>query len=378
MIVSAFYYYTFSINDRWSHKYFNFNFEISGNNKKCLTKADPYAYALNRQKRQAIIIMNNMNLSILHVEEDSYLAQIVKTAFIRFGFNGDMINAGSLKAAVNLLNDRARDKKPLSLIISDMQLPDGTGLDVIREVKTHPTWRITPIIMLSHDVREGVVSDAYALGANSYMPKVPASGNLLGSLQNIYQYWLEDPKLPRPVFKDRLQTALERAIELRTRTSRFYFNLARVFEDVPDEVAFWLDRALNEGNLSNLLTFFRNELSEEDLPPEKINRLSDMQGNVQAALKIAEDRLKKNLSPSADMTYQWALDLTDALDEEVFADVCSYLFPKSPKAATALKLRLANQLWEFSMHILRRSKEPELRRRAASLLDWSLGVSGNP
>jgi hypothetical protein len=74
------------------------------------------------------------------------------------------------------------------------------------------------------------------------------------------------------------------------------------------------------------------------------------------------------------MTYQWVLDLTDALDEEVFAEVLSYLFPKSPEAATALKSRVANQLWELSMHILKETKEPELRRRAASLLDWALKV----
>jgi len=325
-------------------------------------------------KRKAITILNDLKLTILHVEDDSYLAQIVKTAFIHFGFHGDVMNAGSLTAAVSLLNDRARDKKPLSLVISGMQLPDGTGLDVIREVKTHPTWGATPIIVLSHDVREGAINDAYALGANSYMPKAPASGNLLDSLQSIYQYWLEDAKLPRPVFKDRLQEALERAIELRTRTSRFYLSLARVSEGVPDEVAFWLDRALNEGNLSNLLTFFHNQLSEKDFPPEKIDRLSGMQGQVQEALKTAEERLKKKPNPDATMTYQWVLDLTDALDEEVFAEVCSYLFPKSPVAATALKSRTANQLWELSKHVLKGTTDPELRRRAASLLDLTLKV----
>jgi CheY-like chemotaxis protein len=286
-----------------------------------------------------------------------------------------MVNAGSLTAAVSLLNDRARDKKPLSLVISDMQLPDGTGLDVIREVKTHPTWQATPIIVLSHDVREGVINDAYALGANSYMPKFPASGNLMNSLQSIYQYWLEDAKLPRPVFKDRLQETLGRAIELRMRTSRFYFSLARVSEGVPDEVAFWLDRALNEGNLSNLLTFFRNQFSEKDFSPEIINRLSGMQGLVHEALKTAEEQLRKTPDPDAAMTYQWVLDLTDALDEKVFAEVFSYLFPKSPVAATALRSRMANQLWELSMHILKKdTKQPELRRRAASLLDLSLKI----
>lgn len=119
--------------------------------------------------RKAITILNDLTLTVLHVEDDSYLSQIVKTSFIHFGFHGDMMNARSLTAAVSLLNNRARDKKPLSLVISDMELPDGTGLDVIREVKTHPTWQATPIIVFSHDVREGVINDAYALGASEVL-----------------------------------------------------------------------------------------------------------------------------------------------------------------------------------------------------------------
>jgi CheY-like chemotaxis protein len=190
-----------------------------------------------------VAILNDTKVTILHVEDDPVLTQIVNTAFTHFGFHGDIITAGSLAAVISLLNDRAREKKSLSLIISDMQLSDGTGLDVIREVRAHPTWRATPIIVLSHDVRQGVINDAYALGANSYVPKAPVSGKLLDSLQSVYQYWLEDAKLPRSVFKDRLEETLEKAIELRTRTSRFYLGLARISEEVPDEVQFWLDRA---------------------------------------------------------------------------------------------------------------------------------------
>ena len=72
--------------------------------------------------------MNEEKLTILHVEDDAPLADLVKTAFERFGFKGDMIHADTVSAAVNLLNERARNKEPLGLIIVDMQLPDGTGL----------------------------------------------------------------------------------------------------------------------------------------------------------------------------------------------------------------------------------------------------------
>ncbi len=76
-------------------------------------------------------------LTILHVEDDPLLAHLVKMAFIRFGFQGDVLTAVSVNEALRLLA-RAENKRPLSLVVTDVQLPDGTGLDLIREVKTDP------------------------------------------------------------------------------------------------------------------------------------------------------------------------------------------------------------------------------------------------
>ena len=315
--------------------------------------------------------MNKNDLTILHIEDHQLLAGLVRTAFESFGFRGDMINVGSVSAAVDLLSERARKKEPLSLIISDMQLPDGTGLDVIREVKTSPTWRMTPIIVLSNEVREGVINNAYALGANSYMSKSFDAKDPLESLENFYKYWLENAKLPRAKFQDRLQETLERAIGLRTRTSEFYLTLADASQGESDEMGFWLDRALNEGNLSNLLAFFRNKLHEGDVPPGTIDRFAGMQVQVKNALQTAEEDLKRTPSPDPELVYQWVLELADAMDEEVFAEACGYLFPKSPVATTALKARAGTQFKELALHVLKRTGEEKLRHKAASLLGWS-------
>jgi two-component system response regulator len=319
-----------------------------------------------------MVILKKEDLTILHVEDDASLANLVKTAFERFfGFQGDMINAISVSEAVSLLNERERKKEPLSLIISDMQLPDGTGLDVIREVKTSPTWRMTPIIILSNEVSQSVINDAYALGANSYLPKTTASGNFLGSLQSLYPYWLENTMLPRTEPHDLLQEALESAIGLRNRTAEFYLYLANVSQRDSYEMGFWLDRALNEGNLSNLLAFFRNKLNEGDVPPGTIDRFAGMQVLVKDALRTVEEQLKKTPAPGPAMTYQWVLALVDALDEEVFAEGIGYLFPKSAVATTALKARVATQFRDLALHVLKRTKEEELRQKAGSLLEWS-------
>ena len=322
-------------------------------------------------------MLSTSDMTIVHVEDDRHLAEVVKIAFDHFGFRGTMIAVPSVGAAVNLLNERERNKEPLSLIISDMRLPDGTGLDVIREVKTNPTWRMTPVIVLSNREDENIINDAYALGANSYMPKVPDSKSLLDSLQSFYQYWLESAKLPRAGSRDRLQGTLETAIGLRIRTSEFYLGLARTFEKEPGEMEFWLNRALNSGNLANLLAFFRNKLKEGDVPLVIIDQLAGMQIKVKNSLKKVEELLEQNPSPHPAMACQWALELLKAFDEELLADIGGHLFPKSPVATLALKARAAAQMKELALHILGRVQAPELRKKADELYAWSQRIGSN-
>ncbi len=315
------------------------------------------------------------SLTILHIEDNPRLAESVMVAFRHFGFRGDIIGASSVSEAINLLNERERNKKPLSLIITDIQLPDGTGLDVIRQVKTDPAWRMTPVIVLTNKDNESIVNEAYALGANCYMPKVPESKSLWESLQSFYQNWLENAKLPRARSRDRLQDTLERAIGLKTRTSEFYLCLARASEKESGEMKFWLDCALNEGNLANLLAFFRNKLSERDVPKRTIDQLAGMQMKITNSLKIVEGLLVKNPSPRPSIACKWAIELANIMDEDVFAEAFGHLFPKSPVATSALKTRAAIQMKELALHVLDRVEDAELRKKAASVFAWSRRLS---
>ena len=72
--------------------------------------------------------MNDTALTILHVEDDPILVKLVQAAFAGFGFRGRMISAGRVDEALDLLDRYARDRLPISLILVDMQLPDGVGL----------------------------------------------------------------------------------------------------------------------------------------------------------------------------------------------------------------------------------------------------------
>lgn len=310
----------------------------------------------------------NEELTILHVEDDPLLSYVVVEAFEDFGFKGITIAAGSVAEALDILNERERKRQHLSLIISDIGLPDGNGLDLIREVKTNPYWRITPVIVLSGEKDPSVVNAAYAVGANSYLPKMPTGGSLVSSLESFYKCWLENVQLPRYAIRDRIQEALDRSTGLRARISEFYLKLARVSLE-NSEIEFWLDRALVEGNLSNLLAFFRDKLSERDFPPDAIDRLIIAQVQVANALITAEGHLKETPSPGPDLLYNWVIELKDTVDEEVALDALARLFPKNPVVATALRARAAAQFKALAEHILEHTQNPELREKASALLE---------
>src|SRR6187551_3076064 len=89
--------------------------------------------------------------AILHVEDDASLRALVDLSFEGFGFHGRTVSAESVAEAVIQLDDAEADHDMFDLVISDMNLPDGTGLDVVRYVRASDTWRFTPILILSSD-----------------------------------------------------------------------------------------------------------------------------------------------------------------------------------------------------------------------------------
>lgn len=313
----------------------------------------------------------HMSRTILHLEDDSALAGLVRAVFENLGFRGAILQAGLVSEAIALLAERERRKAPLDLILVDMQLPDGTGLDVLRQVKASPAWHMTPVIVLSGETAQGTVDKAYALGANCYLPKHSRTKGGIGSIQALYQCWIEGALLQQTSFFDPPREVLAKAVRLRARTAQFYLGLARAFASDPAQEKFWLERALVEGNMSNLLAFLQGQINDRDVPSGLVERAAGMQLKVEKALNLAEALLAMYPSPTAMEVCRWTLDLSGALDEEVFAESFGAFFSKSPAVTTALKARAVGQMRELAGYVLRRSQEPELRRRADALLAFA-------
>src|SRR4051812_19702756 len=57
------------------------------------------------------------------------------------------------------------------LIITDINMPDINGLELINFVKKNPNYRATPLFIITSESREEIRQKGFALGASEYLVK---------------------------------------------------------------------------------------------------------------------------------------------------------------------------------------------------------------
>jgi len=76
-----------------------------------------------------------------------------------------------------------------TMILLDLKLPKVNGLEVLRHIKTHPKFRLIPIIVLTSSSEDQDIQTAYQLGANSYVVKPVRFDQFTQIAAEIEQYW---------------------------------------------------------------------------------------------------------------------------------------------------------------------------------------------
>jgi DNA-binding response OmpR family regulator len=104
---------------------------------------------------------DEQDLNILIVEDDEDTAEVVCTLLADAGFNATAVDSGKL--ALNQINANSPD-----LVLLDLNLPDISGLEVLRSVRSHS---FMPMIVLSGYGQDRDRVHALEAGADDYMAK---------------------------------------------------------------------------------------------------------------------------------------------------------------------------------------------------------------
>ena len=105
-----------------------------------------------------------MSHKVLVIEDEPDIRKTLEYNLLREGF--EVSGCGSIKEAKKLIED-----PKFSIILLDLMLPDGSGLDLCKEIKSDTATKDIPIVILTAKDDEVDKVVGFELGADDYVTK---------------------------------------------------------------------------------------------------------------------------------------------------------------------------------------------------------------
>lgn len=105
-----------------------------------------------------------MSKTILIVDDSDSLREVVGIALKNAGY--EVIEGADGQEGLNQL-----DGKKVHLIISDVNMPNMNGIEMVKKIKDMAEYKFTPIIMLTTESGEDMKDDGRSAGVKAWMVK---------------------------------------------------------------------------------------------------------------------------------------------------------------------------------------------------------------
>ena len=119
-----------------------------------------------------------MAKKILAVDDSKTMRDMV--SFTLKGAGYEIVEAEDGKAALAVLNGVKVDA-----IITDLNMPNMNGFELIRALRANPTYKFTPILMLTTESQEEKKEQGKAAGAKAWMVKPFAPTQLVNAVSKL-------------------------------------------------------------------------------------------------------------------------------------------------------------------------------------------------
>ena len=108
-----------------------------------------------------------MALDILIVDDSAAIRKILQRVLGQAEIPvGTVYEAGDGTAALEILKTQQ-----VGLVLSDINMPNMDGLQLLSQIKANDQWRKLPVIMITTEGAAAKVQEAVSLGATGYVRK---------------------------------------------------------------------------------------------------------------------------------------------------------------------------------------------------------------
>lgn len=87
--------------------------------------------------------------------------------------------------------------KPLKVIFLDLKLPKISGLEVLKRIKSDPSTKKLPVVIITSSKEDPDIKAAYDLGTNGYVVKPVDFNDFIKVMQNTGLFWLLVNEAPK-------------------------------------------------------------------------------------------------------------------------------------------------------------------------------------
>lgn len=126
------------------------------------------------------------SFTILHLEDMEQLRGQMKQDLRSLGVLATIVEAEDVKSAHQIMTS-----KKIDFIISDWNLPDGTGLEFLKQIRSQKKFSLIPFIMCTTENEVSHMLDAVSAGANEFVTKPWSLEELDEKVSFLYQKFYE-------------------------------------------------------------------------------------------------------------------------------------------------------------------------------------------
>ncbi|KRE90925.1 histidine kinase [Frateuria sp. Soil773] len=123
------------------------------------------------------------NMKILVVDDFSTMRRIVRNLLVELGFSNPLIQeADDGNNALLLLRSQ-----PFDLVVTDWNMPNMTGIDLLRAIRAEPSLKGMPVLMVTAENNRDQIIAAAQAGVNGYIVKPFTAITLQEKLTKIFE-----------------------------------------------------------------------------------------------------------------------------------------------------------------------------------------------
>ena len=126
--------------------------------------------------------------TVYFIDDSATMREVIKIAFRRENFN--VITCGDAASALTQF-----DENPPDAVITDVIMPDQDGYSVCSEIKQHPQFGNTPVILMSGVVNKSVADKAVSVKADELIRKPFQPQELIARVKSLLE--------PKPAVDER-------------------------------------------------------------------------------------------------------------------------------------------------------------------------------